>query len=56
MGENNIPTALKNCGVKMLEWPEMYELSSPVTEATEGGLKLVLGLMVKLNLLEVPGC
>ena len=41
MDENNTPTALKGCGVKMPESPEMlYALSSPVTEATDGGLKV----------------
>ena len=42
---------------KMQERPEMLcELSSPVTEATEGGLKLLVGLIVKCSGLEVPGC
>ena len=34
----------------------LYELCSPVTEATEGWLKLLLGLMVKYSCLEVLGC
>ena len=33
----------------------MCELSSPLTEATDGGLKLLLGLMVKCSCLEVAG-
>ena len=40
-----------------LERPEMLcELFSHVTEATDGGLKLLLGLMVKCSCLEIPGC
>ena len=31
-------------------------LSLPVTEVTDGGLKTLLGLMVKCSCLEVPGC
>ena len=31
-------------------------ISSPVTEATDSGLKLLLGLMVKCSCLEVLGC
>ena len=31
---------------KRLERPKMFVPSSPVTEATEGGLKLLVGLMV----------
>ena len=33
----------------------LCELSSSVTEATEGGLKLLLGLMMTCYCLEVPG-
>ena len=31
----------------------LCEPSAPVTEATEGGLKLLIGLMVKCSCLEV---
>ena len=42
---------------KSQESPEILcELSFPVTEAIEGGLELLLGLMVKCSCLEVPGC
>ena len=42
---------------KILESPEMLcALSLPVTEATEGGLKCLIGLMVTRSCLEVPGC
>ena len=42
---------------KGLEKPEMLcELPCPVTEAREGGLKLLLGLMVKYSCLEAPVC
>ena len=34
----------------------LCELSSPVTEATEGGLKLLVGRVVKCSCLEVPSC
>ena len=34
----------------------LSKLSSPVTEATEGGLKLLPGQMVKCGCLKVPGC
>ena len=40
---------------KVLERHEMCELPSPVTEATEGGLKLLVGLMGKFSCLAVPG-
>ena len=36
--------------------PKMLCELSTVTEATNGGLKLLLGLMVKCSCLEVPGC
>ena len=42
---------------KMLESPEMLcALSSPVTEATDDGLKDLLRLMMKCSCLEVLGC
>ena len=41
---------------KMLESPEILcALSSPVTEATDDGLKALDGLMVKYSCLEVMG-
>ena len=42
---------------KSLERPEMLcALSSPLTEATDGGLKALLGLMVKCSHLQAQGC
>ena len=34
----------------------LRKLSSPVTEATEGGLKHFVELLVKCSCLEVPDC
>ena len=39
---------------KRLERPDMCELSSPVAEATDSWLKVLVGLMVKSICLEVP--
>ena len=41
---------------KRPERPEMLYVVTSVAEATEGGLKLLLGLVVKCICLEVPGC
>ena len=41
----------------MLESSEILcALSLPVTEATDSGLKALVGLMVKCSSLELPGC
>ena len=34
----------------------LCEVSSPVTEANGGGLKVLVRLMEKFSCLEVPGC
>ena len=50
---SSVPTAyskqLERLGV-------LCELSLPVTEATDNGLKVLEGLMVKCSCLGVPGC
>ena len=35
---------------------KMFALSSPLTEASDGRLKCLVGLMVKCSCLEVLGC
>ena len=43
--------------LKIFKSPGMlYALSSPVIEATDGGLKILLRLMMKCKCLEVTGC